>query len=242
MVLPALAGLLSPYQEALSGQPSSDPLDDPVMTLQQLLLQLAMGGAPPGASPQSTSSSDYTAGVSNETYPGTRVVNPGYETVTKTVQPSVPRGGGEIPAAATQRTITKQVPTSVPAGDPAYSYTQYARPFTGDVSNLVTRQGLTLQRGPMRSLLDIARASNIMPGAQEVGMIGGGFRPHSVQLGMQSNPYAADPYMSYHEQGIAIDAGEWSRRLALHRALLAAGWNQFNRSYEPWHYSYGVTG
>ena len=132
---------------------------------------------------------------------------------------------------------------NMPNGDTEYAYRDYPKPYnTGIPANLVTRQGITLQRGPMRSLVDIARQSQWMPGIQEIGQIGGGYRTHDIQQSMQSNPYAADPGMSYHEQGLAIDAGEWSARQRLNRLLYEAGWNQFDRSYEPWHYSYGVTG
>jgi hypothetical protein len=134
--------------------------------------------------------------------------------------------------------------TVAPNGDTEFPYQTFPRPYgdpTGP-SNMVTRQGVTLQRGPMRSLVEIARNSNLLPGIQEIGEIGQGYRPLSSQQAMQSNPYAADPGMSYHQQGLAIDAGWWSDRAKLNRALGLAGWNQFDRSYEPWHYSYGVTG
>jgi hypothetical protein len=128
--------------------------------------------------------------------------------------------------------------TTVTGGPTDYNYKTYERPFSGTPSNLVTRQGVTLQRGPMRSLVDIARESNILPGIQEIGRITGGYRENQPS----GNPYAAPENMSFHEQGLAIDAGWWSERQALNRMLAEAGWNQFDRSYEPWHYSYGVTG
>jgi hypothetical protein len=124
----------------------------------------------------------------------------------------------------------------LPGGSTDYRYQVFDKPFAGTPSNLVTRQGVTLQRGPMRSLVDIARQSDLMPGIQEIGQITGGFR----QTQPTGNPYAAPENMSYHEQGLAIDAGWWSERLA--EALAAAGWNQFSPSGEPWHWSYGVTG
>ncbi len=127
--------------------------------------------------------------------------------------------------------------TPVSGGQTEYRYRVFDKPYAGTPGNLVTRQGVTLQRGPMRSLIDIARASNLMPGIKEISTIGsGGFR----QTQPAGNPYAAPENMSYHEQGLAADMSWWTDHLA--RQLAAAGWNQFSPSGEPWHWSYGVTG
>lgn len=113
---------------------------------------------------------------------------------------------------------------------------------------LVTRHGITLQKGAMQSLLDIARASDLMRGAREIGQIGQGWRSWEAQQAAY-NAYlngtgnqAAPPGQSYHGAGLAIDAGWWSDQEELARALAAAGWNRFSPSGEPWHWSYGVTG
>jgi hypothetical protein len=90
----------------------------------------------------------------------------------------------------------------------------------------------------MRSLMEIARASNVLPGAREIGQITGGYR-HEQPAG---NPMAAPENMSYHEQGLAVDASWWTQHPELARALAQAGWNRFSPSTEPWHWSYGVTG
>jgi len=148
---------------------------------------------------------------------------------------------GGLPGGSTGLGITTPSEVGsevVQSGPTEFPYTVHDRPYAGVPSNLVTRQGVTLQRGPMRSLVEIARQSKILPGIQEIGQITGGYR-HDQPSG---NSFAAPENMSYHEQGLAIDAGWWSERAKLNRMLAEAGWNQFDRSYEPWHYSYGVTG
>jgi hypothetical protein len=134
--------------------------------------------------------------------------------------------------------------TESPGGGTEYPYTTYDKPYSGVPEDMVTRFGITLQPGPMQSLIDIARESDLRRGAREIGMIGQGYRPYSAQVqGYNQSPGRfAPPGQSYHGQGLAIDAGAWSAIAALNAALLEAGWNQFSRSAEPWHYSYGVTG
>lgn len=128
-------------------------------------------------------------------------------------------------------------------GNPSYAYQEWNFPYYGTPDDLVTRRGVTLQPGAMQGLLDAARASDILPGAREVGMIGQGFRSQAAQeWADDNNPYAADYGYSYHPEGLAIDAGFWSQDPELNQALISMGWNQFDRGYEPWHYSYGVTG
>lgn len=174
--------------------------------------------------------SSYTSGYSSDQSDVTGRTVP-VEGGVRHVPVSVPRGGGEIPAPGPRPEVSM-------TGETTYPYTVYDKPYGGVPPNLVTRQGLTLQRGPMRSLIDIARSVNILPGIQEIGKIGGGYR----QTQPVGNPFATGEDMSYHEQGLAIDAGWWSERAKLNRLLAGMGWNQFDRSYEPWHYSYGVTG
>lgn len=117
----------------------------------------------------------------------------------------------------------------------------------GDPS-LITRKGVTLQGGALRSLLDIARESSILPGAQELKQIGQGYRSPAEQEAAY-NAYlngtgnlAAKPGTSWHQKGLAIDAGWWSERPELVNALEAAGWSRFDPNLEPWHWSYGGTG
>lgn len=53
----------------------------------------------------------------------------------------------------------------------------------------------------------------------------------------------ATPGKSYHEFGLAIDVAPPSRSTdAVISALTAAGWTQFNKAKEPWHWSFGGTG
>lgn len=130
-----------------------------------------------------------------------------------------------------------------PNGDTAFPYQTYDQPYSGTPGNLMTRWGVTLQAGPMRSLLRIARGSDLMPGARELRMITDSFRNYAAQAAAYQNKpgLAAPPGQSYHGQGLAIDAGWWTDH-GLGSLLTAADWNQFDSGKEPWHYSYGVTG
>jgi hypothetical protein len=125
-----------------------------------------------------------------------------------------------------------------------YDYWVTDLPFPGldpDDPRLVTRRGTTLQEGPLQSLLDIARQSDILPGTREVSKILQGYRsPAQQQVAARTNPNAADFGHSYHPLGLAIDAAWWTAQPELMRALNAAGWNQLPS--ESWHWSYGVSG
>jgi LAS superfamily LD-carboxypeptidase LdcB len=99
----------------------------------------------------------------------------------------------------------------------------------------------------MRSLVDLFTGggeTDILPGLRELNKVTpGSFRTYNQQVNAAAtNPYAADPGYSYHQQGLAIDFGWANQYDALIRALGQSGWNQFDRGYEPWHWSYGVTG
>lgn len=149
-------------------------------------------------------------------------------------------------------------PSEAPASDPAataldpgeiqtnglYDYWVTDLPFPGLDPNdprLVTRKGVTLQAGPLQSLIDIARQSDILPGAREVSKILQGYRsPEQQKVAARTNPNAADFGSSYHPLGLAIDAAWWTAHPELARALNAAGWNQLPS--ESWHWSYGVSG
>ena len=132
--------------------------------------------------------------------------------------------------------------TTVSGGSTQFPYQTYDQPYTGVPSGMVTKKGITLQQGPMRSLWQIARESNLLPGAREIGQIGQGYRSYSDQVSgyAQSPGRFAPPGQSYHGQGLAIDAGWWTDRPQLLAALQAAGWNQLPS--EDWHFSYGVSG
>ncbi len=131
----------------------------------------------------------------------------------------------------------------LPEGQTEYAYETYPKPYTGVPKDLVTRHGLTLQRGPMRSLVDLFRGpESVLPGLRELNQAGQGYRSYEQQVAAQGNPYAADPGESYHQQGLAVDFGWINQYPDLVQALYEAGWNQFNRGYEPWHFSYGVVG
>lgn len=133
---------------------------------------------------------------------------------------------------------------TVTGGPTQYDYQTWPFPFGGlDPSSqlLETRRGISLQSGPMQSLIDIARASDLMPGTREIGMIGQGYRsPQQQRTAAATNPNAADYGYSYHPEGLAIDAGLWSSNPQLAAALSAAGWNQLPS--ESWHWDYGVNG
>lgn len=153
--------------------------------------------------------------------------------------PGVSSGGGNADSTFSLEGGGQPVPTA--DGTTQYPYRTWSMPYYGKPGNLVTRRGITLQRGPMHSLMDIARASDLAPGAREIDWILQGFRSQDAQrYAAQHNPNAADYGHSYHPMGLAIDAGEWTSRPELYRALLAAGWNQLPT--ESWHYSYGVSG
>jgi len=127
-------------------------------------------------------------------------------------------------------------------GDTENPYRVWDLPFAGlqpDDPQLVTRHGVTLQRGPLRSLVDIARESDILPGLRELNQILQGYRsPEQQAYAAQTNPNAAEFGYSYHPEGLAADMGWWTDRLA--DELWAAGWNQLPS--ESWHWSYGVEG
>jgi len=129
-------------------------------------------------------------------------------------------------------------------GDTQYPYRTFPQPYSGVPSNLVTRQGTTLQPGAMRSLVDIARASNVLPGIREIAQIDQGYRTYEDQVAgyAQAPGRFAPPGRSYHGQGLAMDAAFWSEHPELARGLAQAGWSRFSPSGEPWHWSYGVTG
>ncbi len=107
---------------------------------------------------------------------------------------------------------------------------------------LVSRRGVTLQNPAMQSLLDIARQSKLMPGTRELRYIDESYRtPGQQAAAYAAKPgVAAPPGSSYHQQGLAVDASWWSDHLA--NLLQQAGWNRFDPSGEPWHWSYQVTG
>lgn len=151
--------------------------------------------------------------------------------------------GGAAPASVDPNASGGSGTVVGPDGDTAFPYTSYDMPYSGVPGNLVTRWGVTLQPGPMRSLLRIARGSDLMPGARELRMITDSYRSYAAQAAAAAaKPGIAAPAgHSYHGQGLAIDAGWWTDH-GLGSLLRAAGWNQFDAGREPWHYSYGAVG
>lgn len=141
------------------------------------------------------------------------------------------------PTGVSEGTSAPGAGTTVAAGgDTQYPYETYPKPYFKD-PEMVTARGIQLQKGPMRSLRDIARESDILPGTQEIGKILTGYRdPYIV------TPMSTPAGMSWHHQGLAIDAGWWNKYPELVQALQQAGWNRFDPETEPWHWSYGVTG
>jgi hypothetical protein len=103
---------------------------------------------------------------------------------------------------------------------------------------LVTRSGVTLARPAMRSLTDVLNQYGYG------GDAGGGYRSTAEQSALvASKPGLAAPVgSSYHQEGLAIDLASALQNPKFARLMQQAGWNQFNSSLEPWHWSYGVTG
>ena len=138
--------------------------------------------------------------------------------------------------------------TVVPNGDTKFPYQEYARPYSGVPDDMVTKKGITLQRGAMKSLWQMALESKLMKGVQEIGQINQGYRSYADQAaagGTPENPGGNNPNAttagnSYHGQGLAIDAAWWTDHPELAQALGLGGWNQLPS--ESWHWSYGVSG
>lgn len=109
---------------------------------------------------------------------------------------------------------------------------------------LVTRMGVTLQRPAMRSLIDIARQSDILPGIRELRYVTDSYRTYEQQADLYRRKpgLAAPPGSSLHEKGLAIDWGWATQYPELIRLLEAAGWNRFDPQKEPWHWSYRLVG
>lgn len=157
-------------------------------------------------------------------------------------------GGGGSPLGGVDPSTSGNDSGTYVTGDTAFPYTEYDRPYSGVPGDMITRWGITLQPGPMRSLLQIARGSDLLPGAREINKILQGYRSYAAQAaagGTPQNPGGYNPNAttagnSYHGQGLAIDAGWWTAHPDLARALAAAGWNQLPS--ESWHWSYGVSG
>lgn len=207
---------------------------DRLAGLYSLLQQLR----PSSGSPYSSSQSDTTGTVVPGDVEGSQLHIP---------DPSALVGGADAQAGVVQGR-----PEINMTGETQYPYNIYDMPFTGTPDNLVTRHGVTLQRGPMHSLVDIFRNPDlsVLPGLQELNQVTpGSFRTYqdTVELSDPSSPRynpnaASTPGTSYHQQGLAVDYGWLNNYPGLMRALRGAGWNQFDSAAEPWHYSYGVTG
>jgi len=139
------------------------------------------------------------------------------------------QGGGVRGTGATTEPSTG----STTEGGTAYPYTEYDKPYYGPPEGMMTRSGFSLQPGAMQSLIDIARQSDLMRGARELSMIGGGWRA--------TNPTLATG-QSYHQQGLAFDSSWWSSKPELRRLLEQYGWNWGQGFGDYPHWSYGVYG
>ncbi len=129
-------------------------------------------------------------------------------------------------------------------GSTSYSFANTSGALDPNSQLLRTVKGVTLQKGALRSLIDIARRSDVLPGTQELRNISDSYRSYAEQAAAYASKpgLAAPPGQSYHGKGLAIDASWWSSNPQLAKMLAAAGWNRFSPSTEPWHWSYGVTG
>lgn len=216
---------------------------DRLSALLPLIMQQKAEEASAAASYYQSPEADTTGTVVPGVDPGSVVHVPGStETTTLPTSPGAAQLGAREGLTLPKVRQTRAV--DAPPGETQYAYTVYDKPFTG-TPDLVTRFGISLQPGPMASLLDIARESDIMRGAREISMIGGGYRPASAQVGLDASNGAlpaADPGYSFHQQGLAIDADWWRQREALRRALIEAGWNWGIGFDDPVHFSYGVYG
>ena len=106
---------------------------------------------------------------------------------------------------------------------------------------LRTKKGDTLQKAAMRSLLRIRRETGL-PVFQ---IVGSTYRTPEQQAALykQKPGLAAPPGQSLHQRGLAVDLVTTHPLFEkLRRAMLAAGWNQFDADLEPWHLSYKETG
>lgn len=99
--------------------------------------------------------------------------------------------------------------------------------------------------------LDPASASAFQRATQLAGKtirLTGAYRSLATEQAMERSDPANNPpglgARSYHVQGKAIDVvnPEYANDPSIVRALSQAGWTQFNRTKEPWHWSYGGTG
>lgn len=164
---------------------------------------------------------------------------------TEITYPSMPRGGGEIPIEATARATT-------PVGETKYQYMDFPkgqRSVDPDSDAMRTAYGLTLQKGALRSLIDVARQSDVLPGLGELTELGpiGSYRDPGVSdalhldwiRGLRSAPAAAGGD-SYHNAGLAVDIGAWRAFPQLYKLLNEQGWNQLSN--EDWHWTYGAYG
>lgn len=140
---------------------------------------------------------------------------------------------------------------------------RYGGPCRDDYPNFETyAQGggntvLTLQRPAMRAFKDAqatyAKASHWTkkrreknPDGKAIKVLPGTNRSCATQSALfKSDPGRyADPKITGHTRGLAIDVDQsqgWLALRRIRRALRLAGWTQTRPDDEPWHYSYGVT-
>lgn len=160
-------------------------------------------------------------------WPSEPSVQERFATVQALTAPSAPRaGGGGLNQLAQGGVVGGPISTDVlMPGDPL----------------LRTKKGDTLQKAAMRSLLRIRRETGL-PVFQ---IVGSTYRTPEQQAALyQQKPgLAAPPGQSLHQRGLAVDLVTTHPLFEkLRRAMLAAGWNQFDAGLEPWHLSFRETG
>lgn len=109
-----------------------------------------------------------------------------------------------------------------------------------------TQTRIVKLQGPALRAFKVAEEKIATPRKKHLLITGIGWRSCSLQreLWLSDKDRFANPDGSKHCRGLAIDVDQGQSKLrlkAIHKALVAQGWNQSVPG-EPWHYSYHVVG
>lgn len=110
--------------------------------------------------------------------------------------------------------------------------------------NYVSWGGATLSADAMRSFMSVAARFGGIPLTSSYRSIAQQAKLYADYLAGRHKAQVAPPGKSLHNFGLAIDVNTaWLKKNpGAVKALLAAGWRQFDPVNEPWHFSYGTTG